>query len=325
VVGYDGCHNVRGDKERWVEREPQRTLEHAVLLLRAALLPGWSPKASEQLVWATRGAIALGVIALIASVVDKTLWDWLRLLIVPVVLGLGAYLFTRSENRRTLEQADHRREEEVLQAYLDQMWQLLLDKDLRSMSKANSNSEALTAARVSTLTALERIHHADKKRLIVTFFLWMWQGSLLKRQDTVVILEGANLGGADLHEVDLGGADLKGAKLEGANLSGAFLEDADLSDADLRRAFLSAAYMNGADLSGANLKEADLSGAFLEDADLSDAYPYKADLSGAYLGSAEGITNEELEQQARSLEGATMPNGQKYEDWLKSKGSREDG
>ncbi len=27
-----------------------------------------------------------------------------------------------------------------------------------------------------------------------------------------------------------------------------------------------------------------------------------------------GDTNEELEQQAKTLEGATMPNGQKYED-----------
>jgi hypothetical protein len=45
----------------------------------------------------------------------------------------------------------------------------------------------------------------------------------------------------------------------------------------------------------------------------------EADLRGANLFSAEGITNEELEQQAASLEGATMPDGQKYEDWLKDK------
>ncbi len=50
-----------------------------------------------------------------------------------------------------------------------------------------------------------------------------------------------------------------------------------------------------------------------------------ADLRGANLSEALGITNEELEQQAASLEGATMPNGQKYEDWLKSKGRGEDG
>jgi uncharacterized protein YjbI with pentapeptide repeats len=47
--------------------------------------------------------------------------------------------------------------------------------------------------------------------------------------------------------------------------------------------------LSGADLRGANLSRADLSG-------------------------AKRISNEELEQEAESLEGATMPNGQKYED-----------
>jgi uncharacterized protein YjbI with pentapeptide repeats len=50
------------------------------------------------------------------------------------------------------------------------------------------------------------------------------------------------------------------------------------------------------------------------------------DLQGANLTNAIGITNEELELQAQtpewSLAGATMPNGRKYEDWIKD---REDG
>jgi hypothetical protein len=37
------------------------------------------------------------------------------------------------------------------------------------------------------------------------------------------------------------------------------------------------------------------------------------------------VTNQEFEQQGASLEGSTMPNGQKYEDWLKSRGRKEDG
>ena len=65
---------------------------------------------------------------------------------------------------------------------------------------------------------------------------------------------------------------------------------------------------------------ADLSGVILFEADLSDA-----DLREANLSNAQGITNEELEQQALSLEGATMPNGQKYEDWLKSRGEGDSG
>jgi uncharacterized protein YjbI with pentapeptide repeats len=64
-----------------------------------------------------------------------------------------------------------------------------------------------------------------------------------------------------------------------------------------------------------------LSGVILTDTDLSDATPKGADLS-----EARGITNEELKQQASSLKGATMPNGQKYEDWLKDRtDGKEDG
>jgi len=50
-------------------------------------------------------------------------------------------------------------------------------------------------------------------------------------------------------------------------------------------------------LRGANLRGTDLRGA-----DLSDA-----DLSNADLSDARGITSEELEKQAKSLEGTTMP------------------
>jgi len=72
-------------------------------------------------------------------------------------------------------------------------------------------------------------------------------------------------------------------------------------------------------LDGANLRYANLRGANLRGASLSSADLSGADLSGADLSFASGITNEELEQQAASLEGAIMPNAQKYEDWLKNK------
>jgi transposase len=43
-----------------------------------------------------------------------------------------------------------------------------------------------------------------------------------------------------------------------------------------------------------------------------------------YVKKAEEWTEEQLTA-AASLEGASMPNGQKYEGWLKSKGRGEDG
>jgi hypothetical protein len=79
-----------------------------------------------------------------------------------------------------------------------------------------------------------------------------------------------------------------------------------LYNANLRGADLEDLRLDGVDLRGANLTGANLSGTTLTRADLEDAL---------------GFTSEELEQQAASLEGATMPNGQKYEEWLKSKDS----
>jgi uncharacterized protein YjbI with pentapeptide repeats len=68
-----------------------------------------------------------------------------------------------------------------------------------------------------------------------------------------------------------------------------------------------------------DLSNTDLSRANLEHTNLERANLKFADLSRPDLSNAQGITNEELEQQASSLRGSTMPNGQKYEEWLKSK------
>ena len=58
-------------------------------------------------------------------------------------------------------------------------------------------------------------------------------------------------------------------------------------------------------------------GAGPKNADLSIADLSGADLTGAYV-------SEDQLRSAESLKGATMPNGQKYEDWLKSKGREEE-
>jgi uncharacterized protein YjbI with pentapeptide repeats len=141
-------------------------------------------------------------------------------------------------------------------------------------------------------------------------------------------LEGAQLGGtdlfhADLREAVLTNADLLRTHLKEADLRGADLTGANLKEADLRKANLGIHVSKGehtqqdvkkhTNLSEANLSEAKLHGADLRGANLRDTYRRTKD------GSKQLITNTELAQQTRSLEGATMPNGQKYEEWVKSK------
>jgi uncharacterized protein YjbI with pentapeptide repeats len=121
---------------------------------------------------------------------------------------------------------------------------------------------------------------------------------------TKAALQGANLSGASLED-----ANLTKAALQGADLSGASLQDAPLwalkkRSTNLTHAKLIHAALQGANLSGAVLQNVDLTDADLTGANLTDAY-----LSDANLTDARGWTMEQL-RAARSLEGATMPNGQ---------------
>ncbi len=113
-------------------------------------------------------------------------------------------------------------------------------------------------------------------------------------------LRGVDLSGVDLRGVDLSGVDLRATNLYGVDLCGANLSKAILYIADLRRANL-----RGADLRGANLRDANLRGTNLYGANLYGADLYWADLCLTNLSGA-NLTN------------TTLPNGQMYEEYLKT-------
>jgi hypothetical protein len=165
----------------------------------------------------------------------KTLWDWLDLLIVPIVLALGGYLFTRSENRRTRENADQqrtldreladeRRQDDMLQAYLDGMSQLLADKE-RPLHRAELGDYLSTVARARTLTSLSRLDPKRKGNLIQ----FLYEAGLIHRGHPLVSLTDADLRGADLYAATLRHADLRGADLSRANLALADLSESNLT------------------------------------------------------------------------------------------------
>jgi serine/threonine protein kinase, bacterial len=70
-----------------------------------------------------------------------------------------------------------------------------------------------------------------------------------------------------------------------------------------------------------DLHESNLTGANFYKVNLARAILYRANLTGANLQGAK-VTGEQLAD-AQSLQGTIMPNGKKYEDWLKSR--RENG
>jgi uncharacterized protein YjbI with pentapeptide repeats len=232
---------------------------------------------------------------------EKTLWDWMDLLIVPLVLGGGVawlkWAIDKSQNREAarrqaenqLELEMERSREAALQLYLDQMQDLLQRQELRG---SEPGSVIRSLARARTLTALHQLDGVRKGVLL----LFMYESGLVVG-DAIVSLRMADLSGCELRFADLTGADLKGANLESADLSGTILQQTNLSGA----------YMVEASLVGAILSEANLRGTYLRRAVLSDADLGGTELSGAVLeGTA--VTDEQLAQ-AASLKGAILPDG----------------
>jgi uncharacterized protein YjbI with pentapeptide repeats len=148
----------------------------------------------------------------------------------------------RGKNERQLE--EQRAQDAALQAYLDQMSQLMLGGNLRD---SEEDSEVRTLARARTRTVLARLDGQRKGRVVQ----FLYEASLIVREHPVVSLSDVRLRGADLSHLDL-----SGAALSGADLSSADLNDADLSGANLRETYLVETDLSDTDLSGANLRDA---------------------------------------------------------------------
>ena len=263
----------------------------------------------------------------------KKLWDWLELLGIPVLLVILGTQFQINEKKLAEEKAKAEKEraeeqakaekarvdeqvkaekerveeqfkaekektsnilnEEALQAYIDRMSELLLDKNLKTLSPKDPLREAaLDVARARTLSVLRRLDiDGERKGSIIRFlidaeFINELQLDLSYAKLIGADLSGANLSGANFYGANFHGVKLNGAKLSGAKLSGANFYGAKLSGANFYGADLSGAKLSGAKLSGANFYGADLSRAYLSGANLNGANFYSANLSSANLSSA---------------------------------------
>lgn len=268
---------------------------------------------------------------------SKSLWDWFQLLAVlaiPIVVGLGAAWYTAQQGRVSDRENKDNQRETALQAYIDKMSELLLEKNLR---ESGPDDEVRKIARVRTLTVLRGLDPVRKGSLL----RFLYESSLIRWDinNSIVDLKDADLSSANLTYANLSDAFLQGnialsktwmsrddarinlqkAKLSGVILKGAILRGARLCEADLSGAYLSRVDLIGTHLHKANLQGAKLRATLLQSADITEADLGEAnlhladltgaDLSGANLKGATGITVEKLEQQVKSLKGATMPDG----------------
>ena len=138
----------------------------------------------------------------------KTLWDWMQLLIIPIALALIAFWFNRVERKNEQAITTDNQQEAALQAYLDNMSELLLKEGLR---ECKQDAEVRSIARARTLTVLDRLDR-DRKGSLLRF---LYESGLVSKGQSIIDLRDSNLN--DIH--------LAHNKLPNIDLSGAYMID----------------------------------------------------------------------------------------------------
>jgi len=163
---------------------------------------------------------------------SKTLWDWMQLLIIPAALTIAALLFNSTTSRNEQEIATERsraehdialdnQRENLLQAYLDRMSELLLGSYL---STSEPSDQVRSIIRARTLTILTKLDGTRKGNLLK--FLYESRLINMNKGSSIIHLSGGNLSNAGLSNTNLSSADLSNANLSSANLSNTNLSGA---------------------------------------------------------------------------------------------------
>ena len=206
----------------------------------------------------TAGVVITLVILVVVDVVPSgfggtTLWDWMKVLGVPVtVVVIGGVLgfAAQGQSRRAeleRELASERAQDSTLREYLDRMSDLILSHKLRD---APADGPVRAVAQARTLGALRTLN-GPRKGIILRF---LHESKLIRTEMPII-----SLALADLKNCDLSGADLAGSDLSGANLRDADFDDADLRGTNLRSCAVDSNQLQKAkDLSGATMPDGNL-------------------------------------------------------------------
>jgi len=274
----------------------------------------------------------------------KTLWDWMKLLLVPIILALGGLLFTQMDRlnstraqRLDRERLQVDREQAQNELALNRRGQIIdrFTRAIDQLGKVNDYGQKVVEIRVGGIYALEQIARASEEDYwpimeVLTSYVRqhapLVSREYLNGQKDVVVEEVQTSRGssekAEPTEGSFATPDIQAitdvlrrrnryfghGEPEPLDLHLTNLSGANFLQANLNRASLNRASLRGADFQGADLREADLRGADLQGADFQNAN----------LREAYGLTQDMIEQTVGSNETKLPEDLNPPELWSKS-------
>lgn len=229
----------------------------------------------------------------------KTVWDFLQLLIVPVILVGIALAFNVAQSSREQKHQDAQiradrasaeaaREDATLDSYFGRMSDLMLDKKLLTSKNGSAVREV---ARTETLTSLRRLNGARKAQVV----RFLYEAGLIGVRTKFIKPDGTlgshswaapviALDGADLREVDFRGETIFGTDADHQVLLSGDLRNARFDASQLSFViFGPAAMLDGATFDRAQLDETSFLRARVSNASFRYASLYDVTFNSSYL------------------------------------------
>jgi uncharacterized protein YjbI with pentapeptide repeats len=213
----------------------------------------------------------------------KTLWDWLYLIIIPLVLAMGAWILSSVDKDAEKRNEADRQNQDTLNSLLDDLSDLLLVQHLRT---SDPDAEVRSIARSYARSAFRQLDPNRKAEALQ----FLHEARLIETSPTI------NLNGANLKRIFL-----KNAVLSGAEILGAYFDNSCLRKANISNANFCGSNFNGADFRGAILENTDLSFTFLIGANFKNCDLTKTNLTGAILIKANLSGTKLLPAQRESI------------------------
>jgi uncharacterized protein YjbI with pentapeptide repeats len=219
---------------------------------------------------------------------SKTVWDFLQLLIVPIMLVAIALAFNAAQSSREQRHSDAQiradrtsaeaaREDATLDAYFGRMSDLMLDKRLLS---SKPGSAVRQVARTETLASLRRLNGARKAQVVQFLF----EAGLIQirfRPSVRPVL--GQISDWTIPRVSLEGADLRGADFRGATFFGTDVHHKVRLNGDLRAAHFDGAWISLVTFAGANLEGATFDRASIDQTSFEHSHLANASFRGSDL------------------------------------------
>ncbi|GCE60398.1 pentapeptide repeat-containing protein [Microcystis aeruginosa] len=215
----------------------------------------------------------------------KSFWDWLQLLIVPLMLAFGAFYLSYASETRDKQIAKDGEQQELLKDYFSKMQTLIVEtkkskdsqpkivetkKSVETTKSKDSQPnpdgapllpEFIPIAEALTFAVLDQLDGKRKGKVITYLADSKLITANIKDKDSKPVIDLKN---ANLKEIEIDNLDMNGQLIDKDTIQGVIIRGADMTNANLKKVYLTYSDLTGSDLSNATLTTVDLTGAKME-------------------------------------------------------------